>query len=121
MRPPLFAGEDGVQRQRVRDVRDASMRPPLFAGEDIAETRELIEELHASMRPPLFAGEDRPARATGSAAPPRFNEAPAVRGGRLPDEIRFAAGGGVASMRPPLFAGEDAGRPTAALPRLRLQ
>ena len=71
-------GEDGVDV--VRDV--ASMRPPQNAGESVFKN-----------------GRQRQMR-------PRFNEAPAERGGKSPRRRR-AADAGAASMRPPQNAGES--------------
>ena len=59
------------------------------------------------MRPPQFAGEDHhyPTRRTNTTS--RFNEAPAVRGGRWLGLVETAPPVPGASMRPPQFAGED--------------
>ena len=82
MRPPQFAGEDSRAAYGHRTSGDASMRPPQFAGED-GELEATVEALEAaSMRPPQFAGEDAACWRIASARGARFNEAPAVRGGR---------------------------------------
>ena len=59
------------------------------------------------MRPPQFAGENFVFVFKTTRTRPRFNEAPAIRGGKLLRGCRGAGDKHVASMRPPQFAGEN--------------
>ena len=86
MRPPQFAGEDKDYKKGKTWRQLASMRPPQFAGEDHVVSPFGGGLSVASMRPPQFAGEDRACGCDSRRALRRFNEAPAVRGGRLVDE-----------------------------------
>ena len=63
------------------------------------------------MRPPLNAGENTASSPSPAPPPPRFNEAPAERGGELEQQLGREYGKAVASMRPPLNAGENKTKP----------
>ena len=58
------------------------------------------------MRPPLIAGENAPPETPQASTDPRFNEAPADRGGK-PKRQKILIYWITASMRPPLIAGEN--------------
>ena len=119
-RPLLFAGEDDALARLYGSDGRASKRPLLFAGEDagVGGMRPLL--CRASKRPLLFAGEDPTPGGRTRHRPPRFKEAPAVRGGRSQ-----GAGAGDpevgASKRPLLFAGEDADGHVASYSLMVLQ
>ena len=83
MRPPQNAGESGTHRSQTRTRADAaSMRPPQNAGESEDLRRIRRDMLEASMRPPQNAGESCRLALAWSRPLPRFNEAPAERGGK---------------------------------------
>ena len=82
MRPPLNAGENDTPGERDGGERGASMRPPLNAGENGMQGRHWRDDIIASMRPPLNAGENCDLFAPAPPETPRFNEAPAERGGK---------------------------------------
>ena len=98
------------------------MRPPQFAGEDARGRRGAVDEEAVSVHlPPRTAGASlKPG--PRSRCWPRFNEAPAVRGGRSQAHRRTSRRE-VTSMRPPQFAGEDhradAGRRCCAVTSMR--
>ena len=58
------------------------MRPPHYAGENEAANRAAMQALFASMRPPHYAGENDNANGESAIRRSRFNEAPALRGGK---------------------------------------
>ena len=71
------------------------------------------------MRPPHYAGENCEADARAAAAAPRFNEAPALRGGKRDADAAGGLGRLQASMRPPHYAGENTQRIDAIGQRIR--
>ena len=65
------------------------MRPPRNAGEMSQSWLKRSNQAGASMRPPRNAGEMTPTGAASRECCPRFNEAPAKRGGNV---LRVGAG-----------------------------
>ena len=107
MRPPHYTGEDRVHACTCTRVPYASMRPPHYTGED--------PHFAGVNRHPLLRFNEAPALHGGRLCPqfvvyfarPRFNEAPALHGGRrggFDDHFHHFGG---ASMRPPHYTGED--------------
>ena len=58
------------------------MRPPHYTGEDDEAAAITDRNLVASMRPPHYTGEDVTCPRSSTSNPTRFNEAPALHGGR---------------------------------------
>ena len=106
MRPPHYAGENTYFAAAEDGADLASMRPPHYAGENKLPQRLVVQAAAASMRPPHYAGENWPFTFTPPAGGRRFNEAPALRGGK-PHELGQFGAPHDASMRPPHYAGEN--------------
>ena len=77
--------------------------------------RRRVVATGASMRPPQSAGEDATANRGTVSTKCRFNEAPAICGGRPPPSPPAISRHELASMRPPQSAGEDRWRRLKAI------
>ena len=103
---PAICGGKRRPLEHERVDRDASMRPPQYAGENLGTSYSDYDEYFASMRPPQYAGENNINFANSAYARSRFNEAPAICGGK-PVHDAVHHGRIDASMRPPQYAGEN--------------
>ena len=107
MRPRHYAGErgKGLGRSYFRDA--ASMRPRHYAGESHSLGKPPAGTAVASMRPRHYAGESRRDRRRSSPDAEGFNEAPALRRGKVGVLLKGNVDQVAASMRPRHYAGES--------------
>ena len=83
MRPRHYAGESRGNIHLFGFEVDASMRPRHYAGESWLKKSDNLDDDGASMRPRHYAGESHPLRRLATRGVQRFNEAPALRRGKL--------------------------------------